>query len=291
MKKEHRDSTARTNNRFTRRTLLRTVGASGLASGLFSQSLSATQTPAKQEEFPPEKRTEWGEKAELGNGEIRTFVTFTKNDRPKFVGVWFSAETLQGLPSEHTEDLLDIPATDRTPFTFHQVNWNPHGHAPDGIYSIPHFDFHFHLTPESLLEEIDAGSCERDGMTAHVTCETYERGTEPLPPEQMPPGYVDSGDVIPGMGNHLINPNALEFQNVRFRHTFVYGAFDGRLTFFEPMITKNFLRQRNEEVRTSISMPDTFPKPGWYPTEYSIRYLSGENAYAITLETFKQFDS
>lgn len=210
-----------------------------------------------------------------------------RRDVPAIVGLWLTAETLSGLPNEHTEDVPDFPSMDSSPFTFSLINWNPHGHAPEGIYSIPHFDFHYYLTPVSILDEVEAGSCE--GVEVPVTCETYERGTEQLPPEQVPPGYTDVGEVVPRAWNHLINPNALEFNGIRFGHTFIWGVFDGRIIFFEPMITKEFLEQRNEEVRTSIIMPERLPEPGWYPTTYTIRYLTSENAFAVTLEEFEMF--
>lgn len=290
MHRDQQQSELRSEGLFPRRPLLKAVGIASLASGAFS--LSATgQEDDDTQGFPPDDGTEWGESTELGNGEIRTFVTLSDDDTPALVGLWFTRDSLSGLPSEHTEDLLDFPATDETPFTFSQVNWNPHGHAPEGIYSIPHFDFHYYLTEESTLDEIQAGSCEREGVEYPVTCETLDRATEPLPEDQAPPGYIDVAAVEQRMGNHLIDPTALEFQGTRFMQTFIWGTFDGRLTFFEPMITQEFLEQRQEEVRTSISMPEAFPEAGWYPTRYVIRYLEEQDAYAITLEEFEQFDA
>lgn len=277
-------------SRLPRRRFLKRIGAASLAGGLLPTTVTAAQNG--QDRFPPNKGTEWGRSVELGDGEIRTFVTrrerTLRKDKPTLVGIWFSADALSGLPPDHTEDLIDFPATDITPFTFTQINWNPHGHAPEGIYSIPHFDFHYYLTDRSILDEIDSGSCE--GVEAPVSCETYERATEQLPSRAMPPGYIDVGAVEPRMGNHLINPTALEFQGTQFAHTFIWGAFDGRLIFFEPMITKEFIEQRNEEVRTSIAMPETFPEAGWYPTTYVIRYLGDQNAHAVTFEEFERFE-
>ncbi|WP_227380490.1 hypothetical protein [Haladaptatus halobius] len=290
MKGKHHGETAYDKFRLPRRRFLKVTGCAGLAGGLLPKTVTAAQDG--QDGFPPDKGTEWGRSVRLGNGEIRTFVTrrerILRKDRPTLVGIWFSTDALSDLPPDHTEDLIDFPATDITPFTFAQINWNPHGHAPDGIYNIPHFDFHYYLTNRSILNQIDLGSCE--GVESPVSCETYERATEQLPSKEMPPGYNDVEAVEPRMGNHLIDPTALEFQGTRFAHTFIWGAFDGRLIFFEPMITKEFFEQRNEEVRTSIVTPETFPEAGWYPTTYVIRYLENQNAYTVTLEEFKKFE-
>jgi len=54
------------------------------------------------------------------------------------------------------------------------------------------------------------------------------------------------------------------------------------------MITREFLLERHEEV-ARWETPDAFPAAGPYPTEYVIRYLDDQNAYAVTLESFERF--
>ena len=60
----------------------------------------------------------------------------------------------------------------------------------------------------------------------------------PLPPQYMPAGYSNAGSVVPYMGNHLINLSSPDFTGNPFTRTFLYGVYDGQLTFVEPMITK-----------------------------------------------------
>jgi hypothetical protein len=38
-----------------------------------------------------------------------------------------------------------------------------------------------------------------------------------------------------------------------------------------------------------MGTPDAFPAAGPYPTEYVIRHLDDQNAYAVTLESFERF--
>jgi len=60
------------------------------------------------------------------------------------------------------------------------------------------------------------------------------------------------------------------------------------------MITLAFLEERNEEVCTPIAMPEAMSEPGFYPTEYCIRYLAGDGdgngAFAVSLEKFVEFN-
>ncbi len=179
------------------------------------------------------------------------------------------------------------------------VNYNPEGHTPPGIYDVPHFDFHFYTTTVEERTAIEPGVCAVSEPEPHpvpVDCETFEVGMRPLPADQQPDGYIFVGAVEPAMGNHLIDPLSSEFPDapgydpeVGFTHTWIWGTYNGEITFFEPMITKAFLELQNEEVCTAIKMPQALPEAGWYPTEYCIRFLADQDAYAISLERFESF--
>lgn len=51
---------------------------------------------------------EWGEPAEVGNGAIRAFARLTRSGKPVLVGVWFTADLLAGLPTEHSDGKWDV---------------------------------------------------------------------------------------------------------------------------------------------------------------------------------------
>lgn len=282
-----------------RRTYLAALGAGTAisASGLGRAAVGggserSRATPALADEY---HEVEWGESAAVGDGEARTFVGTDEAGDPAAVGVWFDASALSGLPDEHTETVLAFPDTaETTNFTFLLLNWNPHGHEPPGIYDLPHFDFHFYFTPEgpAHLDEIEAGSCEDAPVPVNVTCETFERATRPVPPSQQPPDYQSFGAVVPRMGDHLTDPTGLEFTGATFTHTLIWGAFDGRLTFVEPMITNALfeeLASDGDEIQTPVKMPDAFPEAGPYPTRYDISYHPDEDAYSVSFEAFEAF--
>lgn len=276
----------------SRRRVLKTLGV-----GLVGATTIATG-PSKATHvdwFPPlDSRTRWGDAVVMGKqrtGIIQPFVRVTRNGNPQYIGVYVTGWTLDQLPMEghHIAHFLSLP--DGSKFKHVGLDWNPHGHEPPGIYTEPHFDFHFHMLEKSTVQSIPGGPA------------TYS-----LPDDQMPAGYIrppaidadgdgepDTPAMVPQMGDHLVNPAGPEFQGETFTHTHIYGAWDpdgdgmGRLTFMEPMITRAFFQEQHEEVRTEISMPDAFPEAGRYPTEYVVRHRPNQNGYVVTMESFEQF--
>lgn len=278
--------------RLDRRTVLKTAGT-----GLFAAGFGGTASG--QEGFPPSERTHWGRPRRLGNGVISTFLTLSRSDAPRFLGYWFTEDALDGLPEErgHEEEDTTVPlpeaAADATNVEWATVGWNPHGHAPEDVYDVPHFDFHLYFTSREEVEEaIPVGECDTDDdgtVDFSVSCDVYERGTEPLPDVQHPPGYVSTDDVVPYMGNHWVKEDAPELQGERFTHTYIYGSFDGQLNFLEPMVTREFLDDFRGRTVTDVETPEAFPEAGFYPTQYVIRHLRRQDAYAIFLRRFREF--
>jgi hypothetical protein len=276
--------------------------------------------------FPPHLGTTWGTPQALGDGQIQTFVTMDASRNPRLVGVYFTESALSGLqdtlsdghwdvkdangnvviPCCGHEVVLDFPAAGLvTPFKHFVLNWTPFGHEPPGTYDVPHFDLHFYTIFNDDRMAISAATAETmcsvpnppDVGGEHpvaVSCETFEEAMMPLADEQMPPGYIAVGAVAPGMGNHLMNAQAPEMAEGKpFTHTWIYGTYAGKMISFEPMITLAFLEEQNEEVCTAIAMPEAMSKAGYYPTQYCVRYLAGENgdegAYVVSLESLVEF--
>lgn len=298
----------------------------GLMIALLGVGAPAAAQDSGIQPFPPADGTTWGSAAALGEGEIKTFVTLDESGVPSLIGIYFDEAALSGLPHEPSDGHWDVKDADgnvvfpccghesvllfpeeaaATPLDHALVNWNPAGHAPAGVYDAPHFDFHFYTTSVEDREAIPPAAADTlcsvpnppDVGGEHpvpVSCETFEQAVMPLPADQMPPGYMSVGEVIPAMGDHLINVQAPELTGeAPFTHTWVYGAFGGRLTFYEPMVAVSFLEEQNEETCAAIPMPEAMPEAGYYPTQYCIRYLPGDEdgagAYAISLEEFVEF--
>jgi hypothetical protein len=89
------------------------------------------------------------------------------------------------------------------------------------------------------------------------------------------------------MGNHLINSQSPEIVDVttKFTHTWIIGAYDGHVTFWEPMITHEYIANRPNEC-TEIGQPVAFEIAAYFPTRYCVRYSDSEDTHTVSLEGF-----
>jgi hypothetical protein len=274
---------------------LRGLAAAALLAGL-GLALSAESRGAE--------RILRGGVANLGAGTIQSFLQLDRTGAPLAMGVTLSAGALEQLPQvpntvsrcfdldgdgRHTgpecmgdeERILDLPggASAKLPFGWIMVNWNPAGHhAP---YGRPHFDFHFYLAERSLVESIGPGRCGE-----MVDCQEFKRASRPVPARYVPAGYIDVGAVAPRMGNHLLDSRSPELKDsLPFTSTFIFGAYQGEVTFWEPMITLDFL-QNTRDACLPIRQPDAFQRVGYYPTQYCVRQDRGGER-TVSLERFR----
>ena len=239
----------------------------------------------------------YGEAQPLGNGSVRTWVTLDSNRNPLDIGVSFTEAALFGLPQESDdfgEYPLKLPLLDGignstfeyellfpqeasvTPFTHLSLNWNPHGHAPTGFTTVPHVDFHFNLlTPN-----------ERDAITADDLDDFLARAYEPPLSELIADGYGTVPNAAePRMGVHYIDFTSPALQRP-FDHLFIYGFYDGEMTFWEPMIATSFLEIK-PNITEAIKQPSVYPSISYYPTAYSVNYSDGEYSVSLNGLTFR----
>lgn len=88
------------------------------------------------------------------------------------------------------------------------------------------------------------------------------------------------------MGDHMLDPYGSGLNGNPFDHTFIFGAQDGALSFFEPMITVEYLQSKPRNACFPIRVPDALPEAAWAPTQYCIRYRPGRDEYTVSLENF-----
>ena len=250
-------------------------------------------------------RTLRGRLEKIGAGTVQSFLTLDPNGVPLAIGVALSAGALEQLPrvpntvsrcfdldgdGRHTghecmgdeERILDVPAGSSAglPFRWISVNWNPAGHH-NTPYVQPHFDFHFNAVDRSRVEAIAPGRCGE-----LVDCGDFKVATRPVPAQYLPSGYIDVGAVVPRMGNHLLDSQSPELKDsIPFTSTFIYGAWDGELIFWEPMITLDFL-QKTQDACIEIRQPKAFRQAGSYPTQYCVRQ-DRQGQRAVSLERFR----
>lgn len=282
----------------TRRTVLAGLGAAGV--GALSIGTAAGDESSADDgdtgdgsddasafgfDFPPPHLTDWSDDVEIGEGTAKTFVSFNTADEPMLLGFQFTEGVLDGLGDEHAHFHVELPAAaDETAFEFVGLDWNPEGHPPPDVYTVPHFDLHFYMLPEEEVEAIPA-------VNFPPGQEDAEPYTEPIPADQFPPNYFREQASIPQMGEHLVNATAPEFSTGEFTNTFVWGHWDGNLHFYEPMLTVEYLEDLEGQETSEIAMPERMPDAGMYPTEYTVRNHDDEEVFSVTLELFEPFEA
>jgi hypothetical protein len=221
--------------------------------------------------------TAWGEVTPLGNSELRTFAELDNNKRIVSLGVAIRNATLTHLPADMKMIKLRLPPrADLAPYKFIEVDWNPHGHEPPGVYDVPHFDFHFYTMP---LEDV-----------AKITCAGADQPVcMKMPPaNQVADKYAPTPAGVPMMGWHWVDTLAPEFNGGKFSKTFIYGFYNGNVTFLEPMVTLEYLMSGANST-TPIRQPATFPKHGIYPRAYEVAYDSIHKVHYVRIKNFKTF--
>ena len=246
----------------------------------------------------------YGDSLAIGNGRYQTYVR-TNSGKPEAIGVEFSKATLSNLPIEPDNDgttcfdtngdnNIDLETecvgghsrtmsfeSNPTPFKTITINWESHGHVPAGVYDKAHFDFHFYMMEDSARKQIFTGTCP--GL---VNCDQATRAVVPLAAKYVHPDFFNTNLVYAAMGNHYADGTSPEFHGLGFSNTFILGSYEGHLTFFEPMITLDYLLGEPNECKP-VKQPAAFEKAGWYPTQYCVRYSGYRKVYSISLEGFK----
>lgn len=231
---------------------------------------------------PNTDKTILGEVVPFGNGTARSWVKVNQQGQPSAIGVTLTEAAMQGLPADVTpglvwmaEYIMTLPEEAKMlPFNHIAVNWNPKGHMPSGVYNVPHFDFHFYTISRE----------ERNKITARG--EDLVKIRKPVG-SAVPEGYVFAPESEePGMGGHWADPGSHEFHGKDFTSTFIFGSYDGKVIFWEPMITKAYIESK-PNVTMPLKLPAQYGQDGYYPTSYSIRYDAKRKEYTIALEEMK----
>ncbi len=274
---------------------------------------SSYAPPSAPRRFPNyDPSVQYGPAVKVGNGTARTYVVLSEKDGnvPLEMGVALSEDAMEGLPAkdphaahkaaasshEHLDNhvyLLSLPKAGVAPYQFVELDWNPGGHEPPGIYDEPHFDFHFYtISPE-----------ERAAIVP--TDPDFQKKADMLPAEaQRPEFYMMAAPpgapapAVPLMGVHWVDVRSPELQRMMgkpelykpFTTTFIYGSWAGRFTFIEPMITRSYIMAKKAATDPALQN-ELIPVPGakeyspagYYPSAYRIAWDADAKEYRIAL--------
>lgn len=230
-----------------------------------------------------------GSAVKIGQGTARLVVLTDNRGALERFGVELTAGALQGLPAHDNPGAgtlnwyynLQFPkGAPATGFDHVMIDWNPHGHVPPGVYTVPHFDFHFFVINQTQQDKIRYPH-EEQGM----------EGVEMPAPDLMAPGYIiPPGTQINRMGIHAVDRNAPELHGQPFTSTFVYGYYARQLVFIEPMVAFAYLTSRPDMTRP-IPAPAAYSFPAHYPTQYRVTYDAARQVYQVLLGGLKSWSA
>ncbi|MEO7960254.1 MAG: DUF5602 domain-containing protein, partial [Ginsengibacter sp.] len=241
------------------------------------QPADDTESIGKARDNPGQVNIFKGPEVQMGNGKARSWISINHTGLPLEIGVELTDAALYGLPGDPTNFqaatfLLPLhqKAKAATPFDHITINWNVHGHEPEQVFDIPHFDFHFYMI---TVQE----------QSAIPPYEVAPTGFDNLPPvSYWPDAYFPTPGGVPQMGRHWIDG----FFQPPFSQTLIYGSYNGRFTFVEPMITLDYLVS-GATFSESYRQPKVFaPSNKYYPQEYNIYKNSITGKHYITLGNF-----
>lgn len=235
----------------------------------------------------PGVHVQYGVPVQLGDGRARTYVVIDQKSggAPLELGIALDARALDGLPTAGGElsYVLRLPAQAPAPYQFAELDWNPQGHVPPGVYTVPHFDFHFYTISLAERNSIVPSDPQYAAKASNLPTGAY------VPPFYIVPG-PPAAVAVPEMGVHWLDVRSPELQNLLghpelyqpFTKTFIYGSWNGRFTFYEPMVTRAYLLSQ-PDVTTAIPVPQLYPQPGYFPTSYRVTYDAQAREYRVAL--------
>jgi hypothetical protein len=149
------------------------------------------------------------------------------------------------------------------------VGYHPSGHGPPGVNDVPHYDIHFYA---ETMEEREAIEC---GGQPNVPADQIPDGVDD-PPE----GGEPFGSCVPEMGIHSSEPYD------KLDTAMIYGFNNGKLTFLEPMIHEDNLKQK-KELEFTIKPPPSLGYKANYPHRSYTFYDEVEDTYNVVMTDFK----
>ena len=207
-----------------------------------------------------------GAEQTLGNGKAYSWAKFTVEGTPSSLGFTLTKGALDNLPHGGVALVLSLPteALGKNPFDHIMLDYLHTGHEPPGVYDIAHFDMHFYLQPLAERKAIPPYSlapAKFDNLPAD--------GFIPKPYIRLPAG-------VPEMGVDWANPTSPELAGTgKFTETLIYGSYDGKMTFIEPMVSYDFLKN-SPNLTKNVPTPTKFAKAGYFPMKYSIKQVGDE---------------
>jgi hypothetical protein len=213
---------------------------------------------------PSQTQQQIGERKPLGAGSVYAWVRTDAAGKVNSFGLSFDEDALTKLGDKELEIPVALPAA-AAPFKTAVIDWNPHGHPPEHVYDVPHFDFHFYAIDEAQRMAIGPAGAAAAAKPAA---------------EELPDGFITDGETIPMMGKHYLPGSMTEFHGGTFTATPIYGYYGGHMIFVESMVTLAYLNTK-PSLAQPLPQPARYPAPGAYPAQWSVSYDAAAHRYDV----------
>ncbi|HKG90786.1 MAG TPA: hypothetical protein VKA84_02770 [Gemmatimonadaceae bacterium] len=225
----------------------------------------------------PGTHRQYGTPVQVGEGRARTYIVLNKGV-PLELGVALDERAANGLPDAPTDHhriqyLLPLPAQNPTPFQLVELDWRRIGHPPAPIYMLPHFDVHFYTIGLDERNAIDPADPSFQARASNFPAPAY------IPPHYFTP--------LPAVGEEQMGVHWVDFTSPElppqlkpFTRTYIYGTWDGRVIFQEPMITRDYLLT-HPDVLAPIPVAARYSPAGYYPAAYRVTFDEQAREYRI----------
>jgi hypothetical protein len=241
-------------------------------------------SPAAANPVAPAPRIVYGDSVSLSGATLATWAKVLPQGRVTEVGLTLPLAIVENPPSEpgpgpDGQWVLNFPGVvqQSTYFNHLEFGWNPHGHEPDGVFDVPHFDFHFEGVPLQTILNIGFGADLGGGLFGDPVVPS---------PERMPAGYVYPGQLalVPFMGVHAFRPDDI-VPSDQFTKIVLAGFYNNNLLFIEPMITQEFLLRR-QSFSLNVPRPAVLGRSTLYPARFEATYDKKADAYYFVYSDF-----
>ena len=86
------------------------------------------------------------------------------------------------------------------------------------------------------------------------------------------------------MGVHAVRPGDLDKS---FTHVLIFGYYGGKMTFVEPMATRDFLLTK-QTIAYDMPMPASMGQAKLFPRRVEIRFDGATKTYRLTFSGFAE---
>lgn len=218
-----------------------------------------------------------GPKITIGEGYIRSWMSYNEYDIPIEIGVEMSPEVFNNIEANFEKPIyipLQDDITKVTPFDHIEIDWHAQDESLLEDFKPAHFAFYFFMIPLEKRNSIPEWSPETDFLFSMY------------PPKiNMAQSYVPlerHNGSYASLGKYWLSKDPRNYQPLS--HTLVLGTFEGQFVFIDPIVTW-------DQIKAQAFFNENYPQPlvhisdHLFPREYNF-YVNSEGNYCITLGNF-----